>query len=58
MLAQTRAFLERYRDAGGAFDEVVLEDCGHIPYAEMPGEFTALMREHLAKKPTHEEEKQ
>lgn len=49
MLAQTRAFLDRYAGAGGSYQEVVLADCGHVPYVEKPEEFTALLGEHLSK---------
>ncbi len=49
MLAQTRSFLDRYAGSGGAYEEVVIEDCGHIPYVEKPEEFTALLGEHLSK---------
>lgn len=41
MVAQTRAILERYREAGGAFGEVVIAECGHSPHIEKPEEFRA-----------------
>lgn len=49
MLAQTRTFLERYQARGGWYQEVVMGECGHLPYVEMPKEFTALLEEHLSK---------
>lgn len=41
MVGQTRAVLERYVAAGGAYREVVLEDCGHCPHVEFPAEVAA-----------------
>lgn len=39
MLAQTRAVLERYAATGGFYEEVVVDDSGHIPFLEKPDEF-------------------
>ena len=39
MVSQTRSFLDRYREAGGTVDELVFEDCGHIPFLEHPDKF-------------------
>lgn len=39
MVAQTRAVLDGYRDAGGHYDEVVIEGAGHSPHVEKPTEF-------------------
>jgi len=39
MVAQTRSVLQRYAAAGGWFEEVLLEGCGHSPHIERPGEF-------------------
>jgi pimeloyl-ACP methyl ester carboxylesterase len=36
MVGQTRAVLERYAAAGGAFTETALEGCGHSPHIERP----------------------
>jgi len=47
MLGQTRAFLDRYKSAGGAFDEVVLEGCGHTPFIEQPAAFGSALHAHL-----------
>ena len=41
MVAQTRALLERYREVGGAYEEVVIADCGHSPHIEKAAEFRA-----------------
>ena len=34
MLGQTRNVLERYAAAGGAYQEIVIEDAGHAPYLD------------------------
>jgi pimeloyl-ACP methyl ester carboxylesterase len=41
MVGQTRAVLDRYAAAGGAYHEVVLPGCGHSPHIERPAEFVA-----------------
>ncbi|MEU7845746.1 alpha/beta hydrolase [Micromonospora sp. NPDC049114] len=41
MIGQTRAVLQRYAAAGGAYREVVLPGCGHSPHLERPAEFVA-----------------
>ncbi|MFI5893636.1 alpha/beta fold hydrolase [Actinoplanes sp. NPDC051513] len=38
MVSQTRAVLDRYSAAGGAYTEVVYESCGHSPHVERPTE--------------------
>ncbi|KGN32510.1 alpha/beta hydrolase [Knoellia sinensis KCTC 19936] len=43
MVGQTRAVLERYAAAGGAFRETSLEGCGHSPHVERPGEVLAAL---------------
>ncbi|WP_049573671.1 alpha/beta fold hydrolase [Nonomuraea sp. SBT364] len=43
MVAQTRAVLERY----GRYREAVLDDCGHSPHLERPGDFDSLLAGHL-----------
>ncbi len=47
MLAQTRAVLDQYRANGGAYWEKVIAETGHTPYVEKPGEFMAMLTEHL-----------
>jgi pimeloyl-ACP methyl ester carboxylesterase len=39
MVAQTRRVLDRYRDAGGDCEEVVVQGAGHSPHVERPEEF-------------------
>jgi pimeloyl-ACP methyl ester carboxylesterase len=41
MIGQTRAVLDRYAAAGGAYTEVVYESCGHSPHVERPAEVAA-----------------
>jgi len=43
MVSQVRAVLDRYRAAGGRYQEHVLADCGHSPHLEKPAEFHALV---------------
>lgn len=47
MIGQTRAVLERYAASGGSFQEVVIEDTGHVPFIEKPGAFDRVFHEHL-----------
>jgi pimeloyl-ACP methyl ester carboxylesterase len=47
MVGQTRAFLERYAAAGGAFQEIVFEECGHSPYIEKPDDFNKHFHDHI-----------
>lgn len=47
MIGQTRAVLEKYAQAGGGYQEVVLEGAGHVPYVEKPDEFNAAFHAHL-----------
>ncbi|WP_419818671.1 alpha/beta fold hydrolase [Glaciibacter flavus] len=47
MIAQTRAIFERYADAGGSFEEIVLPDCGHSPHLEHFDEFLAALVRHI-----------
>lgn len=48
MLDQIRAVLESYTEQGGAYTEVVVEDCGHVPFIEKPEEFDGAFHAHLA----------
>ena len=43
MVAQTRALLDKYAAAGGAYREEVIPDCGHTPHVERPDEFRRLL---------------
>lgn len=51
MVSQTRAVLEAYARNGGSYREEVIEDCGHSPHVEKPGEFRrallGFLQEHL-----------
>lgn len=47
MIGQTRVVLEKYAEAGGSFEEVVFENCGHSPYIEMPDEFNKQFHKHI-----------
>jgi hypothetical protein len=47
MLGQTRAVLEKYAAAGGAYQEVVISDAGHAPYLEKLAEFNRAFHAHL-----------
>jgi pimeloyl-ACP methyl ester carboxylesterase len=48
MVTQMRGVLERYAAAGGSYQELVFEGCGHTPYLERPAEFNAALHELLA----------
>lgn len=43
MVSQTRAVLEKYQAAGGAYTEVVIADTAHTPYIEKPDEFNGYL---------------
>jgi pimeloyl-ACP methyl ester carboxylesterase len=47
MVGQTRYVLDRYRAAGGRYEEHVFQDCGHSPHLERPQEFQALVGDFL-----------
>lgn len=47
MIAQTRTVLERYRQNGGQYEEVVIEDAGHSPFIEQPETFLKHFLRHL-----------
>lgn len=47
MVGQTRAVLDAYRAAGGAYREVVIPDTGHVPFIEKPSEFDRVFHSHL-----------
>jgi hypothetical protein len=48
MLDQTRTVLERYATAGGAYQEVVIQDTGHVPFVEKLSEFNESFHKHIA----------
>ena len=47
MLGQIRAVLAKYAAAGGSYEEVVIEDTGHVPFIEKPKEFNAVFHGHI-----------
>jgi pimeloyl-ACP methyl ester carboxylesterase len=47
MVAQTRAVLDRYAEAGGSYREVVVEETGHVPFIEKPDEFNEVLHAQL-----------
>ena len=48
MLGQTRAILEKYAATGGSYKEVIIEDTGHVPFIEKPGEFNKAFHPHIS----------
>ena len=47
MLEQTRAVLDKYAADGGSYQEVVIEDAGHVPFLEKPEAFNEVFHQHL-----------
>lgn len=47
MVTQTRDVLEEYADAGGEYEEVVVEETGHSPHIERPQEVLTALTDHL-----------
>jgi pimeloyl-ACP methyl ester carboxylesterase len=47
MVTQTRAVLDRYVSAGGAYEEVQIANTGHSPHIESPAEFAAAFHKGL-----------
>ncbi|MBT8212116.1 MAG: alpha/beta hydrolase [Acidimicrobiia bacterium] len=47
MVGQTRHLLDKYVEAGGSFQEVVVADCGHVPSMTKPDEFNRAFHAHL-----------
>lgn len=47
MLAQTRTVLESYASAGGSYNEIVIDDAGHVPFIEKPAAFNAVFHPHI-----------
>lgn len=47
MVGQTRAWLGRYVEAGGTFEEAALPDGGHVPYIDDPQAFNGVLHAHL-----------
>lgn len=49
MVSQTRAWLEEYAAAGGIYDEIVLDDGGHVPYIDDSEAFNGVLHANLGK---------
>lgn len=47
MIGQTRAVLDKYSAAGGSYQEVVIEDAGHLPFIEKPEDFNRALHAHI-----------
>ena len=47
MVGQTRTVLDKYASAGGSYQEVVIEDAGHLPFIEKPAEFNRAFHAHI-----------
>jgi pimeloyl-ACP methyl ester carboxylesterase len=47
MVSQIRALLEKYKAAGGTYEEIIFEDCAHTPYLEKFAEFNAALHRWL-----------
>jgi pimeloyl-ACP methyl ester carboxylesterase len=47
MVTQTRDVFEEYADAGGEYEEVVVEGTGHSPHVERPDEVLSALTDHL-----------
>jgi pimeloyl-ACP methyl ester carboxylesterase len=48
MVSQIRTVLDKYKAAGGQYEEVVMEDTAHTPFIEKLDEFNALFHRRLA----------
>ena len=48
MIGQTRRVFERYAAAGGSFNEIVYENCGHSPHIEKTQDFATVLAEIVA----------
>jgi hypothetical protein len=48
-VSQTRVVLEAYSAAGGANQEVVIENAGHVPYLDNLAEFDRVLHAHLSR---------
>lgn len=47
MIGQIRQILEKYQAEGGSYQEVVIEDTGHVPFLEKPEAFNPIFHNHL-----------
>lgn len=49
MIGQTRAVLDKYVEAGGAYTEIVMENIGHVPFIEDLETFNKHLHAHLSR---------
>jgi pimeloyl-ACP methyl ester carboxylesterase len=49
MVSQMRHVLDAYQQRGGAYEELVLADCGHSPHIEHPERFLAALHKFFAR---------
>ena len=47
MMDQIRKMLDDYTGSGGTYAEVVIGDCGHVPFITHPDEFNRAFHAHL-----------
>jgi len=47
MVAQTRDVFDEYDDAGGSYEEALVEGTGHSPHLERPGAVMSALTDHL-----------
>jgi pimeloyl-ACP methyl ester carboxylesterase len=47
MISQTRAALEKYKAAGGDYEELIIQDAAHVPFLEKPDEFNQHFHAHI-----------
>jgi len=47
MIGQTRAVLEKYATAGGIYQEIIIQDAGHVPFIEKLEEFNQAFHPHI-----------
>ncbi len=47
MVSQVRQMLDKYKAAGGEYQEIVFDECGHTPYIEKLNEFNTAFHKHI-----------
>jgi pimeloyl-ACP methyl ester carboxylesterase len=50
MVSQIRAALDRYAEHGGRYEEVIIEDSGHVPFIEQPSAFNEVFHRFLGRR--------
>ncbi|UFJ42554.1 alpha/beta hydrolase [Brevibacillus humidisoli] len=48
MVSQMRRLLQQYQEAGGVYNEIVIEEAGHAPHVEKPERFLTELRRFLS----------